>query len=58
MMAPPHAYFITCALGGGARPRATEPLTKAVIRVVPAVVSSLYVVEGLQRLPSFPQIVS
>ena len=46
-MAPPHAYIITCALGGSARPRATEPLTKAVIRVVPAVVSYLHVVAGL-----------
>ena len=39
--APPLAYFITCAPGGSARLRATEPFTKAVIRVVSAVVSSL-----------------
>ena len=38
-MAPPLACFITCASGGGARPRTTEPFTKAVIRIVPAVVS-------------------
>ena len=36
------------------RPRVTEPFTKAVIRVVPVVVSSLRVVAGLQRLISFP----
>ena len=35
------------------RPRAAEPFTKAVIRVVPVVVSSLRVVAGLQRLISF-----
>ena len=44
MMALPHA--------------ATGPLTKAVIRVVPAVVSFLHVVVSLQRLPFFPQIVT
>ena len=53
--APPLTYFITCASGGGAQPGATEPFTKAVIRVVPAVVSSLRVVAGLQRLLSFPE---
>ena len=31
-----------------------EPFTKAVIRVVPVLVSSLRVVAGLQRLLSFP----
>ena len=41
------------ASGGGARPRATETFTKAVIRVVTMVVSSLRVVAGLQRLLSF-----
>ena len=50
----PLAYFITGSSGGGARPRSTEPFTKAVIRVVPAVVSSLRVVAGLQLLLSFP----
>ena len=44
-----------CMSGGsGARPRATEPFTKGVICVVPAVVSFLRVVAGLQRLLSFP----
>ena len=38
-------------------PRATEPFTKAVIHIVPAVVSSLHHVAGLQRLFSFQQIV-
>ena len=52
-MALPHAYFITCATGGGNQPHATEPFTKAVIRIVPGVVSSLSVVAGLQRLLSF-----
>ena len=50
----PCILFIMCASGGGARPRATEPFTKAVIHVVPAVVSFLSVVAGLQRLLSFP----
>ena len=36
------------------RPHATEPFTKDVIRVVPAVVSFLLVSAGLQRLLSFP----
>ena len=36
------------------QPRVTEPFTKAVIHVVPAVDSSLRVVAGLQRLLSFP----
>ena len=54
-MATPLAYFITCASGGsGTRPREIEPFTKAVIRVVPTVVSSLCVVAGLQRLLCFP----
>ena len=43
-----------CLRRCGARCRATELFTKAVIRVVPAVVSSLRVVAGLQRLLSFP----
>ena len=46
-MAPPLAYFITCASGGGgAQPHATESFTKAVIRVLFAVVSFLRVVAG------------
>ena len=45
-----------CAsVGGGVRPHETEPFTKAVIRVVPAMVSSLRVVAGLQQLLSFPE---
>ena len=37
--------------GGGARPRATEPFTKAVIRVVSC---GVRVVANLQRLLSLP----
>ena len=51
-MAPLLAFIMCASGGGGARPHAAEPFTKAVIRVVPAVVSSLRVV--LQRLLSFP----
>ena len=54
----PFTWNIYDALGGGAQPHATEPFTKAVIRVVPAMVSSLHVAAGLQQLPSFPQKVS
>ena len=49
--APPLVYLITCASGGdGVRPRETEPFIKAVIRVLPALVSSLHVVAGLLRI--------